>query len=224
MKTICIKHPLREIIYATKETGFNMIHEVQALDDYRKAHDEVWKMKLLFEKERGNVLLAIIQIDLLDREYQNLLDMHNYYKQNSELVQPVTLLHKDYKLQVELRDFYLQVTALHQATLRFYDEVRSCTDAYNTIVDTFYRGDKPIDPLNFTVLDSIFRHSEDMDVDIASLDTDLQAFLQTLTQVYNTLDDYVLQYNELYGVYSRAIANIAQLTKEVGQWQHLGGL
>lgn len=224
MKTICIKHPLRDIVYTTKETGFYKIHEVKALDDYRKAHDEVWKMKLLFEKERGNILLAIIQIELFEKKYQNLLDIHNFYKESSGIAPSTSLLHTDYKLQVELRDFYLQVTALHQATLRFYDEVQSCTNAYNTIVDTFYRGDKPIDPLNFTILDSAFCHHEDMEVEITSLDTDLQAFLQTLTQVYNTLDDYVVQYNELYGVYSRAIANIAQLTQEVRQWQHLGGL
>lgn len=219
MKTICIKHPLREIVYATKETGFYMIHEAQALDDYRKAHDEVWKMKLLFERERGNILLAIIQIDLLDREYQNLLDMHNYYKASNEFTQSVPLHNIDYKLQVELRDFYLQVAELHQATLQFYDEVRSCTKAYNDIVDTFYRGEKPIDPLNFTVLDSIFRHQEDMDVDIVSLDKDLQAFLQSTTDVYTILDDYIMQYNELYNMYSRAVAKVAELRKTAEQWQ-----
>lgn len=224
MKTICIKHPLREIIYATSETGFYLNHEAQTLDDYRKAHDQVWKMKQLFENERANVLLAIIQIDILDRKYQDLLDIHNFYKENSELSQPAFLHNIDYKFQVELRDFYLQVIELHNTTLQYYDEARRCNSSFDEITNTYYRGKKPIDPLNFTVLDSIFRHHEDMNVDIASLDKDLQGFLQTLTEVYHTLDDYIVQYNELYNVYSRAISNIAQLCKEVQQWQHLGRL
>ncbi|WP_164110509.1 MULTISPECIES: hypothetical protein [Sphingobacterium] len=221
MKTICIKHPLRDLIYTTNEIGTPLSHEVQSLDNYRKAHDEVWKMKLLFEKERGKVLLAIIEIDLLDREYLELLDMYNFYKETSQLSPSAPLYNLDYKLQVELRDFYLQVKELHQAILRFYDEVRSCTTAYNAITDTFYRGDKPIDPLNFTVLDAIFLHHEDMDVDIVSLDKDLQEFLQTVTEVYNTMDDYIVQYNELYQIYSRAIFNIAQLSKDVYNFQML---
>lgn len=221
MKTICIKHPLRNLIYTTKKEGLSLNHEIQSLNEYRKAHDEVWKMKLLFEKERGSVLLAIIKIDLMDREYQELLEMYNFYKENSQISESTSMYNIDYKLQVELRDFYLQVKELHQAILRFYDEVRICTTAYNAIIDTFYRGDKPIDPLNFTVLDSIFLHHEDMDVDIVSLDKDLQEFLKTVTKVYNTMDDYIIQYNELYQIYSRAIFNIAQLSKDVYNFQML---
>lgn len=215
MKAICIKHPLRDITYTTKEEGLSLNHEFQALDEYRKAHDEVWKMKLSFEKERGKVLLAIIQIDLIDNQYRELLEMYDFYKENNQISESTSMYNIDYKLQVELRDFYLQVKELHQATLRFYDELRDCTSSYNEITDTFYRGTKPIDPLNFTVLDSIFRHHEDMDVDIVSLDKDLQGFLQTVTEVYNTMDDYIIQYNELYQIYSRSISNIAQLSKEV---------
>ncbi|WP_146191116.1 hypothetical protein [Sphingobacterium athyrii] len=43
---------------------------------------------------------------------------------------------------------------------------------------------KPIDPLNFQVLQSVFEHYEDMQVDVVSLDRDLQEFLTIVTEVY----------------------------------------
>ena len=221
IKTICIKHPLRDIVYAINENSFPLTNESTALENYRKAHDEVWHMKLLFEKERGDVLLAIIQLENLQREREELQQMLDFYNEQADMSQTAPLVNIDIKLQVELRDFYNQVMNLHRATIRSYDNIQPLTQQYNLYVNRYYRNEKPIDPLNFTVLDSIFRHHEDMQVDVVSLDKDLQDFLAVLTDVYALFDDYTMQYNELYNIYNQSIENTAQLTKKVGYWNEL---
>ncbi|TJZ62823.1 hypothetical protein FAZ15_00485 [Sphingobacterium olei] len=57
-----------------------------------------------------------------------------------------------------------------------------------------------------------------MQVDISSLDKDLQEFLIKLKEVLILFDDYVAQYTQLYTSYSYAIQHMAELTKEIKVW------
>lgn len=54
MKNITVDHPLRSISYQMQDNRYLQT----ALDNYRLAHDQVWRMKLLFEKEKGETQLA----------------------------------------------------------------------------------------------------------------------------------------------------------------------
>ncbi|NGM63787.1 hypothetical protein [Sphingobacterium sp. SGR-19] len=215
MKTITIDHPLRTISYQAHDDRYPLNHETQALDNYRLAHDQVWRMKLLFEKEKGEAQLALINLHKLDEERDELNDMFGFYKEHVDFSSKSLHTELEVGFQVELRNFYNSVIEQHRKLVQFYDVIGTRDREYITIADTYCRGEKPIDPLRFEVLDSVFRHHEDMHVDVVSLDKDLQQFLTVLADVYLLLDSYIQQYNILYSTYSDILQKTAQLTKDV---------
>jgi hypothetical protein len=54
-----IDHPLRTISYQAHDDRYPLNHEIQALDNYRLAHDQAWRMKLLFEKGKAKHSLPL---------------------------------------------------------------------------------------------------------------------------------------------------------------------
>lgn len=215
MKKITIDHPLRTISYLINENGFPLPHEANSLENYRLAHDQVWRMKRLFEQEKGEAQLTLIRLLKLEDEQRELRYMLNFYKEQVDFSSAPLSPEFDIKFQVELRNFYNSVIQHQQTLVKFYDAIAVCDRAYIEITDTYIRKEKPIDPLNFNILESVFEHSSDMQVDVVSLDGDLQQFLTILTDVYLLLDDYIMQYNTLYKAYSAIVQQAAQLTKDV---------
>lgn len=215
MKNITIDHPLRTISYQTHDDRYLQNLEASALDNYRLAHDQVWRMKLLFEKEKGEAQLALINLHKLEEERWELNDTLGFYKEQVDFSGKNLHTELEANFQVELRNFYNSVIRQHHKLVQFYDVIGARDREYTIITDTYFRGEKPIDPLHFEVLDSVFRHHEDMHVDVVSLDKDLQQFLAVLTDVYLLLDSYIQQYNILYTTYSDILQKTAQLTKDV---------
>ncbi|NGM62524.1 hypothetical protein G5B30_11425 [Sphingobacterium sp. SGG-5] len=223
MKTITIDHPLRTISYQLRDNNFMTKHEPLALDKYRLAHDQVWRMKRLFEQEKGEVQLALIDLHKLDAEREELNEMLGFYKEQVDLSSENLHLEMDVKFQVEVRSFFNDVNEQHRKVIRFYDVIGERDTEYITITDTYCRGEKPIDPLHFKVLDSVFEHHSDMQVDVASLDKDLQQFLAVLQDTYLLLDTYIQYYNKLYKAYGNVLHKTAQLTKDAQVLQRVWG-
>lgn len=213
MKIIAIQHPLRDITYKSKNDRYFMDSERQALLDYRTAHDDTWRMKLRFEKAKGDVLLAQNELLDIDYEREELQEIWSYYQEQADLTDVNAAHTLEMRFQVELRALYLQVRKLHQRTIHFYDKVAVLEMEYADLTDTYLRAGKPIDPLNFRILDDIFRFHEDRETDIKSLDKDLQEFLKMLTSVYLILDDYVQLYSEFNQHYSASLQKTADLMK-----------
>ena len=223
MKTITIDHPLRSISYKLRKNSFPLNTEARALDSYRLAHDQVWRMKRLFEQEKGEVQLALIDLHKLDAEREELNEMLGFYKEQVDLSSENLHIEMDVKFQVEVRDFYNNVNRQHSKVIQFYDIIGRRDAEYIDITDTYCRGEKPIDPLHFKVLDSVFEHHSDMQVDVASLDKDLQQFLAVLQDTYLLLDTYIQYYNKLYKAYGNVLHKTAQLTKDVQVLQRVWG-
>lgn len=217
MKTIVVKHPLRELTYQTQDTGFPSQIEIDALEKYRRAHDEAWRMKLRFEKERGEVLLAQIEVNKLNENMEDLERIRKHYLREIDFTDETALRDLYSKLQIEIRDFYNQAQQQRPAVVKFFDRIGPLNQAYTDIINTYIRklDKKPLDPLQFNALDDIFRFHDDMEVEIDSLDKDLQAFLQVLTDIYTLLDDYLEQYNVLHTAYSNALQRSVELAESV---------
>lgn len=223
MRIIAIQHPLRDIMYKSKEERYFMDSERQVLLNYRIAHDDTWQMKLRFEKAKGDVLLAQNELQDIDYDREDLEEMWTYYLAQIDLAD-IDIIHTlEMRFQVELRDFYLQIRKLHQRIIQFYDKVAVLESEYADLTDTYLRADKPIDPLNFRVLDNIFECHEDRETDIKSLDSDLQQFLQTLTSVYTILDDYTLLYSDFYRHYSTSLQKVAGLMNDTQKLNSIWG-
>lgn len=215
METVLIRHPLRDIIYSLKpkEERHYVITEAPTLRRYVLAHNTVWQMKVDFEKEKGEVMLAYIELDQLTKAREELEDLYEFYKPQLDFTNSKLHIALDIKLQVELRDFYIQVIRQQQELVRFYDRLGPLDRRYSQMIDTYFRGKKPIDPLNFTILDDIFTHHVDRNVEITTLDKDLQNFLETINDVYTLLDKYVDEYNILYRAYLKELEETAALIK-----------
>lgn len=213
MKTTYIHHPLRDITYKSKRNRYFMESERQALLAYRTAHDDTWRMKLRFEKAKGDVLLTQNLLHDMDYEREELEEMLEYYTTEIDLTDADIAHTIEIRFQVELRNFYLQVRKQHQRIITFYDKVAVLESTYADLIDTYYRAGKPIDPLNFRVLDDIFKFHEDRETNIKSLDKDLQEFLETLNAVYAILDEYIQLYSEFSQHYSASLQKTEQLMK-----------
>ena len=217
MKTIVVKHPLREITYQLKANSFPSPTEIDTLEKYRRAHDEAWRMKLRFEKERGEVLLAQIEVNKLNDNMEELESIRKHYLREIDFTDETALRDLYSKLQIEIRDFYNQARQQRPAVVKFFDRIGPLNQAYTDIINTYIRkrDKKPLDPLQFNVLDDIFLFHDDMEVEIDSLDKDLQKFLQVLTDIYTLLDDYLEQYNVLHTAYSNALQRSVELADAV---------
>ena len=217
MKTIVVKHPLRELVYQSKGPGFPSQIEINALEKYRQAHDEAWRMKLRFEKERGEVLLAQIEVNKLNENMEDLDGIRKHYLREFDFNDEAALRDIYSKLQIEIRDFYNQARQQRPAVVKFFDRIGPLNQAYTDIINTYIRKQdkKPLDPLQFNVLDDIFHFHDDMEVEIDSLDKDLHEFLQVLTDIYTLLDDYLEQYNVLHTTYSKALQRSVELADAV---------
>jgi len=214
--TVLITHPLRDIVYQLKEPDFPSPTEERALEAYRHAHDEAWRMKLLFEKERGEVLLACIDLDKLNAGLGEFEGIRDHYLKHLDLSDAGAAARIDIKLQIELRGFYNQVQQQQKALVRFYDRISPLRQTYMDIADRYFRGERPLDPAQFNVLDDVFRFHEDMQVTITSLDKDLQGFLQVVTDIYTFLEDeYISQYNVLDTTYGESLHRSVDLVKSV---------
>ncbi|MEC3880882.1 hypothetical protein [Parapedobacter sp. 10938] len=215
-KTVLITHPLRDIVYQLKEPSFPSPIEVRALEAYRRAHDEAWRMKLRFEKEKGEVLLACIDLEKFNAQLEEFEDIRDHYLRQADFSDAVAAANMDIRLQVEMRDFYNQVGQLQKTLVKFYDRIDPLKQAYTDIMDSYFRGEKPLDPVQFKVLDDVFRFHDDMQVTITSLDKDLQGFLQVLTDIYAFLEDeYIPHYSVLDSAYGVALHRSVDLVKSV---------
>lgn len=223
MKTIYIHHPLRDITYKSKQERYFMESERRDLLNYRAAHDEVWRMKLRFEKAKGEVFLSQNLLHDIDYEQEELKEMWEYFLTQVDFADADITHTLEIRFQVELRDFYLQIRKLHQRIIKFYDHVAILESEYNELVDTYFRSSKPIDPLNFTILDDIFEYHEDRETNIKSLDKDLQEFLQTLNAVYTILEEYMQLYTEFSRHYALSLQKIEQLMKATQKLNRIWG-
>ncbi|WP_270090087.1 hypothetical protein [Sphingobacterium sp. SYP-B4668] len=213
MKSVVINHPLRKITYLKEEPSLEGKLERTALADYRKAHDQVWEMKTRFEKEHALVLLTIIQLHDLEDERTDLADTLVFYKETIDFDNSNLIADLEVNVQIELRDYHLQVQHLHRRMITFYDKIACLEKEYIDIADTYYSYEKPIDPLNFKVLDPVFYHHTDMAVDVGTLEKDLEDFLAKMTEVYHQLDDYFQTYSDFYSAYSTALHKTTHLIK-----------
>src|SRR5690606_24610746 len=154
-----VKHPLRELVYQSKGPGFPSQIEINALEKYRQAHDEAWRMKLRFEKERGEVLLAQIEVNKLNENMEYLDGIRKHYLREFDFNDEAALRDIYSKLQIEIRDFYNQARQQRLAVVKFFDRIGPLNQAYTDIINTYIRKQdkKPLDPLQFNVLDDIFR-------------------------------------------------------------------
>ncbi len=215
-KTVLITHPLRDIVYELKENDFPSQIEVNAWEAYRRAHDEAWRMKLRFEKEKGEALLACIDLEKLTARLEEFEGLRDHYLRQADFSDAAAAANVDIRFQVELRDFYTQVGQLQKTLVKFYDRIDPLKQAYTDIIDTYFRAEKPLDPAQFKVLDDVFRFHDDMQVTITSLDKDLQGFLQVLTDIYAFLEDeYITHYNVLNNAYGEALHRSVDLVKSV---------
>ena len=215
MKTITIQHPLRLISYKSKHDRYFMDSERRDLLAYRRAHDEAWRMKIHFQQVQGEVLLTQHELDDMTYDRQELEEMWDYYRDQVDFNHPELIFQVEMRFQVELRDFYLQVRGLQQKSIRFYDKVAALEIDYKVIIDSYYRGKKPLDPLDFHILDDIFTFASDRETDIVSLDEDLQAFLQELGAIYTDLDNYIASYSAFYTQYQQQLQKVAELLQTI---------
>ena len=221
MTTIYIPHPFRDITYQSKNKYYFLPYERQQLQRYRAAHDEAWQLKQRFETAKGAALLAQNELNDYDYDREELEFIWENYVTEIDFTDKALLHTLDIRAQVELRDFYLEVRKLHERLIKFYDKLAAVEAEYKELTKSYLRQDKPLDPLNFTLLDDIFKFHEDRETDIESLDQDLQAFLQELTAVYAILDTYVEVYSALHTQYGDSLHKMAQLMHTIQQLDNL---
>src|SRR5690606_10337708 len=130
IQTVLITHPLRDIVYQLEKHSFASPIEVRALEAYRQAHDEAWRMKLRFEMEKGEILLAYIDLEKLNIELEEFESLRDHYLRQADFSDAVAIANMDVRLQVEMRDFCTQARQQRKRLVKFYDRMAPLTQTY----------------------------------------------------------------------------------------------
>lgn len=215
MENVLIRHPLREINFSLKpkEEQNYYISEDLTVQNYIRAHSTIWEMKIGLEKERGEAMLAHLELDQLIKAREELEDIYEFYKPQLDFTNPNLNSELDIRLQVELRDYCKETIRLQNKLVRFYDNLGSLQIVNDDIVDKHFAGVESAELLNLKVLDDILAQQTHPHIDLVSLDKDLQEFLDIVSDVYKLLDDYIEEYNLLYAAYLHELDKAVELVQ-----------
>src|SRR3546814_16378371 len=108
-------------------------------------------MKLRVEQEKGEILLAHIELDKLNAEMTELESIRNHYLAQIDFSDAGALADMAIRFQVELRDYFNLAQQPRKAVVKCYDRIGPLTQTYTNIVDTYFRGETPLDPTHFKV-------------------------------------------------------------------------
>lgn len=193
MKEIVKEHPLRPIIllFDLKKKALDV--EVKALEAYYRMHDRSWETKqsLLRHKE------ALSEIDLKTSELEyRLLPIQqqlDFLEAAFKLADNVELPDMGERFTIDIVDFYTMVDSHNEDLRALHKQITTEMQWFNDWADYIYENEDWFDEQDDEgdkLIHQVFRHYNDVSVDIISLDRDQQDFFGVLAEIRKLQQEY----------------------------------
>ncbi|WP_262249772.1 hypothetical protein [Parapedobacter soli] len=205
MQHVTKQHPLKPISLSFHEGKQPPAFEVEALKQYKKAHDETWKRKMGYEAEKGQLMLLDSEIAELSYEIFCLGERLEVFEEAVGIGEATDPSAWDRESDFDLNAFFDRILKHSQAVQQLHGQIVAAATQYNKTVASLYEDDYLIDPMYFDILNELYRRHEEVEVDIVSLDKDHQDFLGAYGEVDKLREEYMQLGQDVFERYAQLI-------------------
>src|SRR3546814_384467 len=186
MKQIVKQHPLRTIILEFDVDKPALDFEIAALDAYYRQHDRTWetKQRLLQHKD------ALFELEVKITELEYLLlpteQQLDFLEAGFQLTDQKELPFIEEEFTIDVGDFNKGVVYHNRELVELHGLVVAEQEWFNEWADFIYENEDWFDEQDDEgdgLIHQVFRHYEEVSVDIVSLDRDQQEFFGAVGEV-----------------------------------------
>ncbi|TYR33906.1 hypothetical protein FXV77_16845 [Sphingobacterium phlebotomi] len=206
MKEIVKEHPLRPIILQFDLKKKALDFEIKALEAYYRMHDRTWETKqnLLRHKD------AFLEIDVKTAELEYRLapikQQLDFIEAAFKLVDNVELPDMGERFTIDIVDFYTAVDSHNEDLRELHKQITTEMQWFDNWADHIYEKEDWFDEQDDEgdkLIHQVFRHYNDVSVDIVSLDRDQQEFFGIIGTTRNLQQQYFEYGEEVSEQYNR---------------------
>lgn len=207
MKEIVKEHPLRPIILQFDLKKKALDFEVKALEAYYRMHDRSWETKqnLLRHKD------AFMEIDMktIELEYRlaPIKQQLDFLEAAFKLVNNVDLPDMGERFSIDIVDFYTAVDSHNEDLRALHQQITAELQWFNDWADYIYDNEDDWfdeqDSEGDKLIHKVFKHYDDVSVDIISLDRDQQEFFGVIGDIRKLQREYFEYGEEVSEQYTR---------------------
>ena len=218
MKEIVKQHPLRTIVLEFDMDKPALDFETQALEAYYRQHDRTWDTKQQLQLHKDAFYQLEVKITELDYALLPIEQQLDFLEAGFQLKDQKDLPFIDEEFTIDVGEFNNDVYQHNQELVALWKGIDAEQTWYNDWADHIYENESWFDEQDdegSDLIHKVFRHYEEVSVDIVSLDRDQQEFFETVSEVSELQDEYfdygeavIKAYTELHGrseaIYRRA--------------------
>ncbi|MFB2118749.1 hypothetical protein [Parapedobacter sp. 2B3] len=205
MKEIVKQHPLRPIILEFDMAKPALDFETDALAAYYRQHDRTWetKQRLLQHKD------ALFQLEVKITELEYLLlpteQQLDFLEAGFQLTDQNELPFIEEEFTIDVGDFNQGVVYHNRELVELHGLVVAEQEWFNEWADFIYENEDwfdEADDIGDKLIHKVFRHYEEVSVDIVSLDRDQQEFFGTVGEVTELQNEYFDYGETIFNMYT----------------------
>lgn len=206
MKEIVKEHPLRPIILQVDLKKKALDFEVKALEAYHRMHDRTWETKQNLLRHKDAFLEIDVKTTELEYRLAPIKQQLDFLESAFKLEDNVELPDIEGTFSIEITDFYRDVD-IHNEDLRaLHKQVVTEMQWFNDWADYIYENEDWFDEQDDEgdkLIHQVFRHYDDVSVDIISLDRDQQEFFGVIGDIRKLQQEYFDYGEEVSAQYTR---------------------
>ena len=193
MKEIVKEHPLRPIILQFDLNKKPLDFERRALDAYYRSHDRLWEVQQKILQHKRAVQQIEQQINEIGQEMLRIRQQTDFLEDKLHIDKTHQLPEIKESFSIDIVDYYAAIDAQTDQRIALREEIILEIDWYNEWADYIYEHENwqdEEDEEGDRLMSEVFRHYNEVSVDIISLDRDRDEFhtafgvTRRLQQVY----------------------------------------
>ncbi len=206
MKEIVKEHPLRPIILQFDLKKKALDFEVKALAAYYRMHDRSWETKQNLSQHKNT--LTEIDIKTIELEYRlaPIKQQLDFMEAAFKLADNVELPEIAEPFTIDIADFYEEVESHNKDLIALHKDITVEMQWFNDWADYIYENEDWFDEQDDEgdkLIHQVFKHYDEVSVDIISLDRDQQEFFGVLGHIRKLQQEYFDYGEEVSAQYAR---------------------
>lgn len=193
MKEIVKQHPLRPIILEFDMAKPALDFETEALDAYYRQHDRTWETKQRLLEHKDAFFQLEVKITELDYALLPIEQQLDFLEAGFQLTDQNELPFIEEGFTIDVGEFNNDVIQHNRELVELWKGVDAEQKWYNEWADHIYENESWFDQQDdegSDLIHKVFRHYEEVSVDIVSLDRDQQEFFGAVGEVTELQNEY----------------------------------